>query len=269
MSKIFGAIIGDIAGSRFEFDNFKSKDFELFDDECMPTDDSYMTIAVAQALLKSIPDFCSIDSEAVKCMQSIGRKYQSSYGNMFLKWLNEENPKPYHSFGNGAAMRVSPVAYVAKSIDEVKYLSRKITEVSHSHPEGVKGAEATAVATYMALNGFKIFEIKDYIINNYYNNINFKLDDIRDEYEFDGSCQGTVPYALEAFFESKDFEDAIRNAISIGGDSDTIGAICGGVAGAYYGVPEDLKLKAIEKFEFEQELVDILMEFERKFLETY
>ena len=268
MSKIFGAIIGDIVGSRFEFDNHKSKDFELFDDDCMPTDDSYMTIAVAQALLKSIPDFCSVDSEAVRCMQNIGRKYQSSYGNMFLKWLNEEKPKPYNSFGNGSAMRISPVAYVAKSIDEVKELSRKITAVSHSHPEGVKGAEATAVATYMALNGFKISEIKDYIINNYYN-INFSLDDIRDSYNFDESCQGTVPYALEAFFESVSFEDAIRNAISIGGDSDTIGAVCGSVAGAYYGVHEDSKLKAIEKFEFEHELVDILMEFERKFLETY
>lgn len=167
MSKIFGAIIGDIAGSRFEFDNYKSKDFELFDDDCIPTDDSYMIIAVAQALLKSIPDFSNISSMTVKCMQSIGRKYQSSYGNMFLKWLNEENPKPYNSFGNGAAMRISPVAYVAKSIDEVKELSRKITEVSHNHPEGVKGAAATAIATYMALNGFKISEIKDYITNNY------------------------------------------------------------------------------------------------------
>ena len=174
-----------------------------------------------------------------------------------LKWIHSENPKPYNSFGNGAAMRISPVAYVAKSIEEVKTLSRKITEVSHNHPEGIKGAEATAIATYLALNNFKIFEIKDYIINNYYK-IDFSLDEIRDSYVFDESCQGTVPYALEAFFESKDFEDAIRNAISIGGDSDTIAAICGSVACAYYGIPEDLKLKALEYFEFEKELINII-----------
>ena len=262
---ILGAVIGDIAGSRFEFDNIKSKDFELLDYECLPTDDSYMTIAVANAFLKCKPDFSNISSMAVECMQTIGKEYKSSYGNSFLKWIHSENPKPYNSFGNGAAMRISPVAYVAKSIEEVKTLSRKITEVSHNHPEGIKGAEATAIATYLALNNFKIFEIKEFIINNYYK-IDFSLDEIRDSYVFDESCQGTVPYALEAFFESKDFEDAIRNAISIGGDSDTLAAICGSVASAYYGIPDDLKLKALEYFEFEKELINIIIKFEEKFL---
>lgn len=261
---IFGAIIGDIVGSRFEFDNIKSKDFELFDSECSLTDDSYMTIACAKALLEYRTGPGDLSQIAVKCFQSIGREYQSSYGKQFHLWLISEDPKPYNSFGNGSAMRISPVAYVSTGIEEVKTLSRKITEVSHSHPEGIKGAEATAIATYLALSGIDKDSIKKYISDNYYN-LDFKLDDIRDSYKFDGSCQGTVPYALEAFFESSDFEDAIRNAISIGGDSDTIGAICGGVAGAYYGVPEDLVLEAKKKFRFKEELLDIIRDFEEKY----
>lgn len=258
---IFGAIIGDIVGSRFEFDNIKSKDFELFDSECSLTDDSYMTIACAKALLeyRSVPG--DLSQLAIKCFRDIGREYQSSYGKQFHLWLISEDPKPYNSFGNGSAMRISPVAYVSTDIDEVKALSKKITEVSHNHPEGVKGAEATAIATFLALKGLDKNSIKHYINNTYYK-LDFNLDDIRDSYKFDGSCQGTVPYALEAFFESNDFEDAIRNAISIGGDSDTIGAICGGVAGAYYGVPDDLLLEAKKKFRFKDDLLDIIRDFE-------
>ena len=244
---IFGAIIGDIVGSRFEFDNIKSKDFELFDSENSISDDSYMTIACAKALLEYKSDSRDLSEIAKECFQSIGREFQSSYGKQFHLWLISEDPKPYNSFGNGSAMRISPVA-----------------EVSHNHPEGIKGAEATAIATYLALSGVDKDSIKKYISDNYYN-LDFKLDDIRDSYEFDGSCQGTVPFALEAFFESSGFEDAIRNAISIGGDSDTIGAICGGVAGAYYGVPEDLVLEAKKKFRFKEELLDIIRDFEEKY----
>lgn len=261
---IFGAIIGDIVGSRFEFDNIKSKDFELFDSECSLTDDSYMTIACAKALLEYKSDSRDLSEIAKECFRSIGREYQSSYGKQFHLWLISEDPKPYNSFGNGSAMRISPVAYVSTGIEEVKTLSRKITEVSHNHPEGIKGAEATAIATYLALSGKDKNSIKKYISDNYYN-LDFKLDDIRDSYKFDGSCQGTIPFALEAFFESSGFEDAIRNAISIGGDSDTIGAICGGVAGAYYGVPEDLVLEAKKKFRFKEELLDIIRDFEEKY----
>lgn len=261
---IFGAIIGDIVGSRFEFDNIKSKDFELFDSECSLTDDSYMTIACAKALLEYKSGLRDLSEIAKECFRSIGREYQSSYGKQFHLWLISEDPKPYNSFGNGSAMRISPVAYVSTGIEEVKTLSRKITEVSHNHPEGIKGAEATAIATYLALSGKDKNSIKKYISDNYYN-LDFKLDDIRDSYKFDGSCQGTVPFALEAFFESSGFEDAIRNAISIGGDSDTIGAICGGVAGAYYGVPEDLVLEAKKKFRFKEDLLKIIRDFEEKY----
>lgn len=261
---ILGAIIGDIVGSRFEFDNIKSKDFELFDSECSLTDDSYMTIACAKALLEYRSGLRDLSEIAKRCFRSIGREYQSSYGKQFHLWLISEDPKPYNSFGNGSAMRISPVAYVSTGIEEAKTLSRKITEVSHNHPEGIKGAEATAIATYLALSGVDKNSIKKYISDNYYN-LDFKLEDIRDSYKFDGSCQGTVPYALEAFFESSGFEDAIRNAISIGGDSDTIGAICGGVAGAYYGVPEDLVLEAKKKFRFKEELLDIIRDFEEKY----
>lgn len=261
---IFGAIIGDIVGSRFEFDNIKSKDFELFDSECSITDDSYMTIACAKALLEYKSDSRDLSEIAKECFQSIGREYQSSYGKQFHLWLISEDPKPYNSFGNGSAMRISPVAYVSANIEEVKVLSKKITEISHNHPEGIKGAEATAIATYLALSGKDKNSIKKYISDNYYN-LDFKLDYIRDSYGFDGSCQGTVPFALEAFFESSSFEDAIRNAISIGGDSDTIGAICGGVAGAYYGVPEDLVLEAKKKFRFKEDLLEIIRDFEEKY----
>lgn len=160
-------------------------------------------------------------------------------------------------------MRISAVGFAAESLEETKRLSELVTNVSHNHPEGIKGAEATAVSIYMARNGKTKGEIKKYIIDNYYN-IDFTLDEIRYTYKFNETCQDTVPQALEAFFESKNFEDAIRNAISIGGDSDTVAAICGGIAEAYYGVPESLRNKAL-KF-LNKELTEILVEFEEKYI---
>ena len=178
-------------------------------------------------------------------MQKLGRDYPGrGYGGYFSIWLRSENPAPYHSYGNGAAMRVSPCGFLAGSLEEAKLLAQKVTCVTHNHHEGLKGAEATAVAIYMAKCGNSIEEIKEYICNNYYN-IDFTLDEIRPRYFFNETCQNTVPQALEAFFESTSFEDAIRNAISIGGDSDTLAAITGGIAEAYYGIPEDVKNKAI------------------------
>ena len=238
---ILGAVAGDIIGSRFEWDNYKAKDFDLITEDCFFTDDSVMTIAIGKALLECNGNYDNLSDKTISNMQKVGRLYQSAgYGGSFYAWLFTENPQPYNSWGNGSAMRVSGCAYMAKSLEEAKELSHKVTEVTHNHPEGLKGAEATTIATYMALHGSTKEEIKQYILDNYYQ-IDFTLDDIRDSYQFDESCQGTVPYALQAFFESKDYEDAIRNAISIGGDSDTIGAITGAVAGAYYGIPEVLK----------------------------
>lgn len=260
---MIGAIIGDIVGSRFEWNNIKTKEFELFTDKCFPTDDSIMTLALAQAIMVSRSDHSDLADNAVKCMQSIGRRYPDcGYGSSFQGWMFSNNPRPYGSFGNGAAMRVSAAGFAANSLGEAKLLSRLVTEVTHNHPEGIKGAEATVAAIYLARTGKDIPVIKDYIDKNYYP-MNFTLDGIRATYSFNETCQETVPQALMAFFESTGFEDAIRNAISIGGDSDTLAAICGGVAEAYHGVPHAVRASALRFLD--KELLDILVAFENKY----
>lgn len=257
---MIGAIIGDIVGSRFEWNNYRHKDFELFTSECFATDDSIMTLAVAKALMTSKPDWRDLGKRAVQCMQEVGRPYPDcGYGGSFWRWMYSNDPKPYNSFGNGAAMRVSACGFVAKSLEEAKQLSKTVTEVTHNHPEGIKGAEATVVAIYMARSGSSIEAIRE-VINREYYHMNFTLDEIRPSYQFNETCQGTVPQALMAFFESSSFEDAIRNAISIGGDSDTLAAITGGVAEAYYGVPVELKAQA--KTYLDAELLEILNQYE-------
>ena len=273
---LIGAIVGDIAGSRFEWRNRKSKKFTLMKsrDEsrhpCHFTDDTVMTLAVAGAVMRwswkdrdASGSFDALSAEAVASMRAFGRLYpRAGYGGAFYRWLNSENPEPYNSWGNGSAMRVSACGWAGRTLDEVKAMSRAVTEVTHNHPEGIKGAEATAVATFLAQTGKPMDEIRAVVVRDYYP-IDFTLDEIRPTYEFDVSCQGSVPQALEAFFESTSFEDAIRNAISIGGDSDTIGAICGAVAGAYYGVPNEIRYKA-ESF-LEGCLRETLIGFETTF----
>lgn len=260
---MLGAIIGDIVGSRFEWNNNKSKQFDLLTYKCSVTDDSIMTLAIAKALLESKSDYSDLSENAVKYMQNIGQHYPNcGYGGHFREWIYSDNPKPYNSYGNGAAMRVSACGFVANTLEEVKQLSKAVTEVTHNHPEGIKGAEATAVAIFLARSGKNLLEIRDYITKNYYP-LNFSLDEIRDNYEFNESCQGTVPQALEAFFESKNFEDAIRNAISIGGDSDTLAAITGGIAGVYYGIPTDIRKHALTFLD--ERLLKILVEFENNY----
>jgi len=242
---MLGAIIGDIIGSRFEWNNTKSKEFELFTLGCFPTDDSIMTLAVAKALAVCEGDYSRLSEQAVSYMQDIGRPYpMCGYGGRFFEWMYSDDPQPYGSYGNGAAMRVSPCGFAATSLEQAIELSRKVTEVTHNHPEGIKGAEATAVAIYMARTGSSIEEIREYINDHYYP-MDFTLDSIRDSYEFNETCQGSVPQAIMAFLESTGFEDAIRNAISIGGDSDTLAAITGGIAEAYYGIPEDIRQTAL------------------------
>lgn len=258
---MIGAIIGDISGSRFERNNIKTKDFELLNDKCLFTDDSVMSLAICEALMRSRRNFTQLSEQAAVCMQEIGRPYTDcGYGGYFYQWMYSDNPKPYNSFGNGAAMRVSGCGYAASSAEEAELLSKQVTEVTHNHPEGIKGAKATAVAVFLARSGRNILEIRDYI-DKYYYSMNFTLASIRDEYTFDVTCQGSVPQALTAFFESTSFEDAIRNAISIGGDSDTIAAITGGVAEAYYGVPIDLREQALTFLD--ERLLKILLDFER------
>lgn len=257
---MLGAIIGDIVGSRFEWHNHKSKDFELLTNRCSPTDDSVMTLAIAKAILESNKKYTNLGEKAVKYMQILGRRYPNAgYGGNFRGWISSRTPRPYNSYGNGSAMRVSPCAYAADSLEEAIALSNAVTETTHNHPEGMKGAEATVVAIYMALHGSRMLEIEEYIKQNYYK-IEFTLDEIRDSYKFDVSCQGSVPVALEAFFESTSFEDAIRNAISVGGDSDTIAAISGSMAEAFYGIPGDIRKKSLEYLDDYQTL--ILNDFE-------
>ena len=257
---MLGAIIGDIVGSRFEFNNHKSKDFELFAKGCSVTDDSIMTLAVAKAILSCDGNWERLGENAVKYMQMVGRKYPGcGFGGMFRKWVFDDNPEPYNSFGNGAAMRVSPCGFIAQSEDEAKLLARKVTEVTHNHPEGLKGAEAAAVAVFLARNGTAKHEIKESIEKDYYA-LDFTLDGIRKSYKFNETCQGTVPQAIAAFLESASFEDAIRNAVSIGGDSDTLAAITGGIAEACYGIPTDLKNKALTYLD--HRLRDIYTEWE-------
>lgn len=259
---MIGAIIGDTVGSRFEWHNIKTKSFDFFHRKCHPTDDSIMTLAIAKAVLDYKAGKGELADLAVKYMQELGNRYPyAGYGGRFNGWLHSSNPKPYNSYGNGSAMRVSPCGFAAETIDEAVYMANEVTKVTHNHPEGMKGAEATAVAIFMAMHSCIMPEIKE-VLDTYYP-VNFKLDDIRDEYDFDVSCQGTMPVALAAFYESTSFEDAIRNAISIGGDSDTIAAITGAIAEAYYGVPKTIRETGIS-YLYPDEL-EILNAFEGKY----
>ncbi|MBR3821972.1 MAG: ADP-ribosylglycohydrolase family protein, partial [Kiritimatiellae bacterium] len=257
----------------FEWHNRKTKRFTLLRAKgesrhpCYFTDDTVMTLAVADAIMKWRENgegaYDALSAEAVMSMQEFGRRYpDAGYGGAFRLWLNDETPQPYNSWGNGAAMRVSACGWAGRTFEDVKAMSRAVTEVTHSHPEGIKGAEATAVATFLARTGASMAEIREVIVKDYYP-LNFTIDEIRPHYKFDVSCQGSVPQALQAFFESTSFEDAIRNAISIGGDSDTIAAITGAVAGAYYGVPDEIRAKA-ETF-LDVYLLQRLYYFERMF----
>ncbi len=261
--KMLGAIIGDIVGSIYEWDNHRSKDFPLFTRNNFFTDDSIMTLAIAKALLMAKDDYSDLSDLSVKYMQEIGRHYpRSGYGGKFFRWMFSDDPKPYHSYGNGAAMRVSACGFVASSLEEAKLLSKKVTEVTHNHPEGIKGAEAISVAIYLARTGKSMLEIRDYINKHYYS-LNFTLDDIRDTYEFNETCQDTVPQAIVAFLESTSYEDAIRNSISIGGDSDTLAAITGGIAEAFYGIPLEIRTKSLDYLD--QRLLNLYLEFSTKY----
>ena len=257
---MLGTIIGDIVGSRFEWNNIKTKEFDFLTYKCSATDDSIMSLAVAQAILDCKGNYANLGNAAVSRMQEIGRPYPNcGFEGMFYQWIYSDDPQPYGSFGNGAAMRVSACGFAANSLDEAIALSKAVTEVTHNHPEGIKGAEATAVAIYLAREGKSILEIRDYIDKHYYP-MDFTLDGIRDTYEFNETCQNTVPQAIMAFLESTDFEDAIRNAISIGGDSDTLAAITGGIAEAYYGITTDIRKYALTFLD--ERLLKILVDFE-------
>ena len=264
---MIGAILGDIVGSIYEFDNIKTKEFELFDKECFFTDDSVMTVAIAEALMQTeeineenLEDF---KENLITVMHEIGVKYPGcGYGGHFLIWILRNKREAYNSFGNGSAMRISSVGWYARTLEDTELIAKATAEVSHNHPEGIKGAVATAGAVFLARTGATMDELKEYIAKFYC--LDFTIDEIRPIYDYDITCQGTVPQAMQAFFESTNFEDAIRNAISIGGDSDTLAAITGAVAEAYYGIPDDLKETALSYFD--ERLLNIVERFEDKYL---
>ena len=239
-----GAIIGNIIASRFGHSNPKTKEFQLFTPECRVTADGGMTVAIMAALLAARKDPERLASYAVRALRTFGRMNHDEFGVLFQKWIYSSEPKPYGSWGNGAAMRVSPCAWVARSLDEALELARTVTGVTHNHPEGFKGAEAVTAAIFLSRQGCSQEEIRGYVQKNYYPNLMFTLDEIRDSYEFDSSCQGSVPQALEAFFEADSFESAIRNAVSIGGDVDTTATIAGSIAEAKWGIPADIRKEA-------------------------
>lgn len=262
---MIGAIIGDIVGSVYEFNNVKSKRFKWFAKGCKITDDTVLTLAVADALL----DIATAQNEQ-KFRELLIDKFHyhaqnhlnCGFGATFLSWVANQQRKPYNSFGNGSAMRVSPVAYAATTLEEALYLARLSAEVTHNHPDGIKGAECVAGAVFLARKGHGKEDIRAFA-EKYYD-LSFTLREIRPEYKYEISCQKSVPQAIAAFLEARDFKDTIANAVSIGGDSDTIAAIAGSVAGAYYPIPERLRKKAFSYLDLEGS--DIALRFEEKFI---
>lgn len=237
---MLGAAIGDIIGSRFEWNNYKATDFELFTPHNKFTDDTVCTVAVAEWALSGfqidLPD----------TLRKWGNQYRNAgYGGMFCRWLNPNfEPQPYHSWGNGSAMRASAVGWLCGDMESVLEYAKRSADITHNHPEGIKGAQAVACAIFLARKGENKVAIKQFIEQQFGYNLNRTCDEIRPHYYFDVSCQGSVPPAIIAFLESDNFEQAVRLSISLGGDSDTLAAITGSIAEAFYGISEELKQQA-------------------------
>ena len=259
---MYGALLGDIIGSPYEFDRgSKTKAFPLFNQESQFTDDSVMTIAIAEALMDTIGASDDVIRNAViESMHKWGWRYPyAGYGGMFSDWLERLDTEPYNSYGNGSAMRVSAAGWLYDSLSKTRNVARITAEVTHNHPEGIKGAEATASAIYLARNGKSKDEIKEYIIREFGYDLTRTCDEIRPTYYHIETCQQTVPEAITAFLEGGDFEDVIRTAVSLGGDCDTLTCIAGGIGEAFYGVPDHLK-KECEK-RLPAEMREVLLRF--------
>lgn len=254
---IIGAVIGDVIGSVFEWNNIKTTQFDLFNPKCDFTDDTVLTIAVADCILNQ-KDFS-------KTIWEYARKYPGrGYGGSFRNWLQNDNLKPYGSFGNGSAMRASAVGFAFDDIETVLNVAKQSAEVTHNHPEGIKGAQATAAALFLARQGKSKHEIKTYIASRFHYDLGFTLDQIRPTYQFDVTCQGSVPQAIVAFLESSDFENAIRLSISIGGDSDTIACITGGIASAFYKeIPKEILNFVVDNLP--SEFIEIMNKFDEHY----
>ena len=255
---LLGAIAGDVIGSVFEFRSYKGTTFPLFCDYSEYTDDTVMTVANADWLLTG--------DSLLGIMQEYGHRYPTAgYGGMFKDWLWSDDPQPYGSWGNGSAMRVSPVGWAFDTLEATLEAAKQSAEITHNHPEGIKGAQATAACIYLARTGKSKEYIKEYVEATFGYNLSRTCDDIRPTYQFDGSCQGTVPESIIAFLDSTDYESAIRLTVSLGGDSDTMGAITGAIAEAYYGgVPEHIKVEVLKRLP--DELIDVMTEFYKRFV---
>ena len=255
---LLGGIAGDIIGSIYEFNPVRFKDFELFKSNSTYTDDTVMTIANAEWLLSK--------GVLMDIMRKYGHKYPGAgYGGMFYDWLKSRCPKPYNSFGNGSAMRVSPVGWAFETLEETLEAAKQSAEITHNHPEGIKGAQATAACIFMARTGKSKQEIKEYVETKFGYDLSRTCNEIRPTYQFNESCQGTVPESIIAFLESTDFESAIRLTVSLGGDADTMGAITGAIAEAYYNViPEHIKNEVLKRLP--EEFINVLGEFYNRFI---
>uniref|UniRef100_UPI003890526F ADP-ribosylglycohydrolase family protein n=1 Tax=Methanobrevibacter sp. TaxID=66852 RepID=UPI003890526F len=260
MKGIIGTISGDVIGSSREFRPIKRKDFGLFNEYSTFTDDTVMTLAIASWLVKDKSSLDVLISEVKK----FGLKYPNAgYGGMFRRWLNQDSPESYGSWANGSAMRVSPCAWVAGSLDEAQQLAEMSAVITHDHPEGIKGALATCDAVYLARTGASKEEIKEHVESNYHYDLSRSVDDIRPDYKFDVSCKGSVPESIICFLEARDFEDTIRNAVSLGGDADTQAAIAGGIASAYWDVPSEISERTLERLD--NNLLEVYLQFVEKY----
>ncbi len=254
---LIGAIAGDIIGSYYEFVPIKSTSFRLFNESSHFTDDTVMTVANADWLLTK--------DSLLGIMQEYGNCYGSGYGSMFYDWLKAYNPQPYNSWGNGSAMRVSPIGWAFDTLEETLDVAKISAEITHNHPEGIKGAQATAACIYLARNGKSKEEIKEYIETIFGYNLSRTCNEIRPTYQFDESCQGTVPESIIAFLESTDYESAIRLTVSLGGDADTMGAITGGIAEAYYRkIPSHIIEESLKRLP--NKFIDIMQQFYVRFV---
>lgn len=254
---MIGAIAGDIIGSAYEVYSTKSTDFKLFTSQSTPTDDTVLTIAVADCILNG--------KEYAKTFKEYGQEYpHAGYGGMFIEWLDSDSDAPYNSFGNGSAMRVSPIGFAFANLEEVLREAETSAAVTHNHPEGIKGAQAIAAAIYLARTGESKERIKEYIEGNFMYDLNHTLEEIRPHYDFDETCQGSVPESIIAFLESTDYEDAVRKAISLGGDSDTQACIAGGIAQAFYKkIPRHI-IKQVREI-LNNDLLAVVDEFNEKY----
>jgi len=265
---MYGAILGDVVGSRFEFDRGPwTKEFELVTARCGWTDDTVMTVAVAEALLKAGREASveTIKEECIRSMKKWGRKYPNAgYGARFVRWVLTNEPTPYNSLGNGSAMRVSAAGWLYDSLERTREVAKATAEVSHNHPEGIKGAECTAAVMFLARTGAGKEEIREYVTREFGYDISKTVDQVRPFHHHDETCMDALPKALISFFEGESYEDVIRNAVSLGGDTDTIAAIAGAMGEAFFGMPA--KLRALCLANVEADMAEVVKRFDEAIL---